>query len=366
MTRDKRFLIINPFGIGDVLFTTPAIRAIKKACPQGYIAYWCNERVAPILKNNPYIDKVIALSRGDIKKIYRRSWFDGLKKSFSLFKAIRALKCGICLDFSLDHRYSLISKFCSIRKRVGFDYKGRGRFLTDKIEIDSYEQKHVIEYYLELLKPLNIASDGADMELYNNSVVLEKARQQFKDLGIGETEVKIGIAPAGGASWGKDSGLKHWPAKNFGYLADKLIEDTAKVVVLADVSEVQVSQEMIKAMRNKPVDLSGKTDLEQLAAIIANLDLLICNDGGPLHMAKALRIKTVSIFGPVDELVYGPYPPASSDKVIKSDADCRPCYRQFKMPECIFERKCIEDIPVEKVYEAAKELINQKGEKSGE
>ena len=49
MTRDKRFLIINPFGIGDVLFTTPAIRAIKKACPQGYIAYWCNERVAPIL-----------------------------------------------------------------------------------------------------------------------------------------------------------------------------------------------------------------------------------------------------------------------------------------------------------------------------
>ncbi len=68
----KKFLIINPFGIGDVLFTTPVIRAIKDNQPDSFIGYWCNERVEPILKNNPRIDKIFALSRGDIRKIYHQ------------------------------------------------------------------------------------------------------------------------------------------------------------------------------------------------------------------------------------------------------------------------------------------------------
>ncbi|MFA6350646.1 MAG: hypothetical protein WCY12_06980, partial [Candidatus Omnitrophota bacterium] len=101
MINNKRFLIINPFGIGDVLFTTPVIRAIKKAFPGAFICYWCNERVAPILKNNPHIDKVIALSRGDLKKISGRSWLQGIKANVGLFKSVRRQKCDICLDFSL-------------------------------------------------------------------------------------------------------------------------------------------------------------------------------------------------------------------------------------------------------------------------
>ncbi|MCX5712228.1 MAG: hypothetical protein NTY47_04030 [Candidatus Omnitrophica bacterium] len=104
MNKEKRFLIINPFGIGDVLFTTPVVRAIKSAYPKSHIVYWCNERVSPILKNNPNIDKIIALSRGDLKKIFKISWLGGIKANLGLFKSIKAQKCDICLDFSLDHR----------------------------------------------------------------------------------------------------------------------------------------------------------------------------------------------------------------------------------------------------------------------
>lgn len=360
MNKEKRFLIINPFGIGDVLFTTPVIRAIKKAYPQSYISYWCNDRVATVLKNNPYVDKIIALSRGDLKKISNRSWLDGIKANVGLFKSIKAQKSNICLDFSLDHRYSMISKLCSIKKRIGFDYKNRGRFLTDKINLGSYEGKHVIEYYLELLKPLNIPPAGTEMELYNSSGAMNKSRQTLKDLKIDADDLKIGIAPGGGGSWGKDAALKHWPNDYFACLADKLIDINAKIIILADPSEISITKKMIQSMKHKPADLSGKTSLEQLAAIIANLDLLICNDGGPLHMAKALKIKTVSIFGPVDDKVYGPYPLSGGDRVIKCGLACRPCYKKFRMPECVSSRKCIKDIPVEKVYSAVKELVQNR------
>ena len=67
----EKFLIINPFGIGDCLFTTPVISALKEKYPNSFIGYWCNERVSDLLKNDPRIDKVFELSRGDIKRVYK-------------------------------------------------------------------------------------------------------------------------------------------------------------------------------------------------------------------------------------------------------------------------------------------------------
>ncbi|MCX5712229.1 MAG: glycosyltransferase family 9 protein [Candidatus Omnitrophica bacterium] len=250
-----------------------------------------------------------------------------------------------------------MSKFCSIKKRIGFDYKNRGRFLTDKIKLAGYDEKHVIEYYLELLKLIDVPAVGTEMELFVSSDAKSNAKQRLKGLGIAEADLKVGIVPGGGGSWGKDAQLKHWPADHFGLLADKLVDQKIKIVVLADHGELQVSRSMVKAMQNKPVDLSNKTSLEQLAAIVANLDLLICNDGGPLHMAKALKIKTVSIFGPVSEVVYGPYPLSKNDRVVKCDIPCRPCYCNFRMKECNMDRKCITNISVEQVFSEVQILI---------
>src|SRR4030042_3823504 len=113
----KRFLIVNPFGIGDVLFNAPVIKSIKKHYPDALIGYWCNERVEDILKNNPYIDKIFAISRGDLKKIFRISKWLGIKHLFRLLGDIKRGHFDICLDFSLDYRYSLISKILRIRRR---------------------------------------------------------------------------------------------------------------------------------------------------------------------------------------------------------------------------------------------------------
>ncbi|MDD5097715.1 MAG: glycosyltransferase family 9 protein, partial [Candidatus Omnitrophica bacterium] len=218
----KKFLIINPFGIGDVLFTTPVIRAIKEKYPDSFIGYWCNLRVKPLLESNPRINKIFALSRGDLKKFYQESFFKGLGSAIKLTWKIRKEHFDICLDFSLDHRYSLFSKIAGIRKRIGFDYKNRGRFLTNKISIDGYSDKHAIEYYLKLLSFLDIDVTNKSLELVVPAACEKKAKDILARQGIEEKDLVVGIAPGAGGSWGKDAAYKHWPSLKFAQLADKL------------------------------------------------------------------------------------------------------------------------------------------------
>ena len=355
----KRFLIINPFGIGDVLFTTPVIRSIKAYDSTAFIGYWCNERVRDVLKDNPRIDKIFALSRGDIKKIYQRSKIEGLLQSLRLFSRIKKEKFDLCLDYSLDNRYGLTAKLAGIKRRVGFDYKKRGMFLTDKMPLSGYNDKHVVEYYLDLLKPLGISPVAGGLELFLKDASAIRAKNIISRYSIDRKRPVIGILAAGGLSWGKDARLKHWPAIKFTRLIDEISEKFgALTILLGDASERPVAEVVAMSAKHKSVDLVGKMTLEELIGVIKDLDLLITNDGGALHIAAARGIKTVSIFGPTDSRVYGPYP--SDPKrhiVLKSAQDCSPCYRNFRYPPCQ-KNICLEEIGVNEVMEAVSALLS--------
>lgn len=172
----QRFLIINPFGIGDCLFTTPLVRAIKDNLPDARVGYWCNERVKYILQNNKNIDKIFALSRGDLKRIYENSPFEGATKFFALLYNIQKEKYTTAFDFSLDYRYSLICKIMGIRQRIGFQHYDRTNFLTKKINIEGYNHKHVVEYYLDLLKFVDLKPKNLELQLDVPEESLTKAR----------------------------------------------------------------------------------------------------------------------------------------------------------------------------------------------
>ncbi|MCM8795343.1 MAG: glycosyltransferase family 9 protein, partial [Candidatus Omnitrophica bacterium] len=292
----KKFLIINPFGIGDVLFTTPVIRAIKEAYPDSFMAYWCNLRVKDVLKDNPHIDKIWSLSRGDIKKIFKQSKWKGLTTSLDLLQQLRKAEFDICFDFSLDWRYGLLTKLAGIKKRVGFNYKKRGRFLTEKIDIDGYNDKHVVDYYLDLLKIIDIIPKHKNLDLFISEEQRGHAKGVLANLGVTESELLFAIAPGGGASWGKDAYLKHWPQEKFAQLVDRLSDDfIAKILILGDTQEKEIAKEILARIKNKNrvIDLVGKISLEELVAIINYLEILITNDAGPLHIAVALNKKSV-------------------------------------------------------------------------
>ncbi|MFH1191046.1 MAG: glycosyltransferase family 9 protein, partial [Candidatus Omnitrophota bacterium] len=276
-----------------------------------------------------------------------------------LAREIKKERFDICLDFSLDHRYSLLAKILGIAKRIGFNYQGRGRFLNQRVDLDGYQDKHVVEYYLELLKFLDIPVFEKNLSLTVSLNSELKARDMLAASKIEENDLVIGIAPGAGGSWGKDAAYKHWPVLKFAQVADRLIDELkAKVVILGDESERKIAEVMVHAMRNKPIDLTNKTGLEILPGIIKNCNLLISNDGGPMHMAVALGVKSVSVFGPVNEKVYGPFPLSSGHVVLKWDMVCRPCYKHFRLPVCDQDKQCLKQVSVEAVLDAAVRLLS--------
>jgi len=345
----EKFLIINPFGIGDIIFTTPVIGALKEKYPDSFIGYWCNERVEGLLKKDPRIDKIFALSRGDIKRIYKGNLLRKFFVLFDLINKIRKERFGIAFDFSLDSRYGLWSKLAQVKQRIGFNYKGRGRFLTDKVNLSGYSNRHIVEYYSELLKFIGAESKNKSLNLLIG--------KEVKSYECGSSVV--GIVSGGGESWGKEAVYKQWPPQKFGQLAEKIISEKGMhVVLLGSANEKKLADTIIAEVKSDNLaDLTGRLSLEELAAAIKRLKLLICNDGGPLHMAVALGVSTVSIFGPVDEKVYGPYPSNEKHIVVKKDLSCRPCYENFRFKGCFNNRRCLEDITVDEVYEKVKSLL---------
>ena len=173
---------------------------------------------------------------------------------------------------------------------------------------------------------------------------------------ISPQDLLIGVLPGGGASWGRDAQYKRWPAEHYAALADRVVEKfSAKIVLLGDASEEALGQSVAKGMRHAPVNLTGHTTVGQSLALLAKCKLVIVNDGGPLHMAVAAGTKTVSLFGPVDENVYGPFP-REGHHVVMNNVACRPCYRHFRRAACE-HFSCIRQIEAADVFEQVQKAL---------
>ncbi len=351
-----KILIVNPFGIGDILFTTPLAASLTEGGHDVY--YWSNERVSELLRHNPNVKGVFSLARGDIKKIFNRSTGEGVARSFGMFKRLKKERFDAALDFSLDYRYGLILLLLGIKKRVGFNYKERGRFLTDAVKIEGFKKRHMVEHYNDLLPFIDSTIKPVHkLELSAGTDYLKEAELFLREHGVVAKDILVGIAPGGGESWGKDAFRKRWPKEKFAYVAEKLSSENGyKIVVFGASDESDICGYISEKTGKASIDTCGKLTLGQYAAILERCKLLITNDGGPLHMAVALGVPTVSIFGPVDEKVYGPYSDSSKHIVISGTAECRPCYRNFRYPLCK-TFICLDSIEPERVLDAAKKIL---------
>jgi len=353
----KKVLIINIFGIGDVLFTTPLISNLKANYPDLYIGYLCNRRTATILERNPKVDRTFIYERDEFNEVCQRSKIAFLKKFRQFLKEIKREQFDLVLDVSLSGMISFLTWWVGIKRRVGFDYRNRSVFLNKKIPLEGYENKHVVEYYLELLEELGLTAKEKDLEL-----TLNQRDEQWAEAFIVSNNVLssknpvIGLVPGGGASWGKDTSYKRWSAEKYAKLADKLIENfSAAIILMGDKSELELCARVSEAMSHRPVMVCGETTISQFAALARKCSLMIVNDGGPLHISVAAGARTVSIFGPVDEHVYGPYP-QGNHIVVKKDLACRPCYRRFRKASCEHV-SCLNQLTVEEVFKKIEEVV---------
>ncbi len=360
--KKNKILIINPFGIGDVIFSTPIIEVLKDKYPGCFIGYVCNKRAYEVIRSNPKIDKFFIYEKDDFRVAWEKSKLEFLKLIWKFLMTVRKERFDLAIDLSLGYQYSLLLSLIGIKKRYGFNYRKRGRFLTDKIDIDGFSDKHVIEYYIEILRFLGIDTRGLKLspKVYITEKDVEWAEGFLKSNGLGEKDVLIGVIPGCGASWGVDARHRRWDREGFAKVCDGMAERYgAKIVLLGDRNECEIGDDIQSRMKTKAIMACGKTSLRNFLGIINRCRLVVTNDGGPLHMAVGLGLNTVSIFGPVDERIYGPYPMSDAHAVIsKRGLVCRPCYKKFKYKICE-DRTCLNSIGSDEVLEAAGRFLSR-------
>jgi ADP-heptose:LPS heptosyltransferase len=358
----QRILIVNPFGIGDVLFTTPLIRALRRAFPESRLGYLCNRRTEPVLRNNPHLDELFIYEKDEVVRLWRSSWGKGVAELGGLLRRLHQAKFHLVVDLSLGERYGLILKLLGAARRIGFNYRKRGRFLTERLLIDGYHDDHVVEYYRRLLWFMGIHLVDGSLELPVSDEDERWTEQWLQERGLDQDQLLVGIVPAGGVSWGIDAPFRRWSFEGFAAVGDALIERCeAQVILFGEESDRSICQTVARLMKHPAIDVSGQTTLEQFVSLLGRLGLVICNDGGPLHLAVSQGVKTVSIFGPVDPVVYGPHGPTTHHQVVTKPLPCRPCYHQFKLPPCPYERACLTTIGPAEVVEVCTNLLRDTG-----
>lgn len=359
----KNIIVFNPFGIGDVIFSTPIVRAIKNQIMDADITFIANKRVKFVLENNPFINRVLVYEKDDFRDMARKSKIKFFKEFYGFLKNIKKLNADLFIDLSLNYQASFMSMLLGVKKRIGFNYHNRGRFLTEKLPLEGFEKKHVCLYYLDILKLIGIKAENFYPETYTSKANDNYADQFIKNNNL-EGKKIVGVIPGGGLSWGKNASYRRWPVNNFSDVSDKLAgEFKVSIVLFGDSNEADLCNQIEARVKHNVVNMGGKTNVGEFMALLKKCSFVICNEGGPLHIAVALGVPTVSIFGPVNELVYGPFATDMAKHIVVADrSKCEPCYSKFRHKKC-YTQSCLHSLSQEKVLDAARKIF--KGIKNG-
>ena len=348
MTKYKKILLIQTAFPGDIVLTTPLVKALKKLFPESSLTVLTTPQGAQLLKDSKSIDSLLSYDK--------RGCDRGVLNLFRLMRGIRKERFNLCMTPHLSSRTALISFASAAETRIGFSHASLSLFYNKKVVRD--KNLHEVERILSLLTPLEVDLEGIDKIplLETSPETAQRAEAILKDAGIAAGDKIVAVAP--GSVWG----TKRWPAESYAALVDLLMEkNCAKVLLVGSPAERETGDTILALAKNSPIDLIGKTGLRELIAIIDRSSLLIGNDSAPGHIAAARSVPVVSIFGPTaPSFGYAPY--EKNVQIVEKDIPCRPCHHHgpMKCPEGHF--RCMRDIRVEDVMDAADMLLNTKGE----
>jgi heptosyltransferase II len=338
----NRILVRGVNWVGDTVLTYPVVQQLKTLFPQSYLAILVSSLLVDLWKTFPFVDEVIPFQ----KKMGIGSFGEDLNISQSLK--------GKNFDLSVILPRSFRSAFqiylARIPIRIGYQDEGRSFFLTHGIHRSKeILRSHRVHYFQKLTEPFGKVESLPAPRIFLREEDRRWAEQMLKDLNLLNGRPLIGMNP--GATYGL---AKCWYPGRFGELGKKLCRKwKAALILFGKEEEGSVAKEILQNMENRGIDLTGKTSLLQLAALLERCHLLVTNDTGTMHVATAVGTPVVALFGSTDPSVTGPW--GDGHVVVRKDVSCSPCLKRI----CPTDHRCMELITVDEVEEAVTKKLGE-------
>jgi ADP-heptose:LPS heptosyltransferase len=325
---EKRFLILSTTGLGDTLWGTPAIRALRQCFPTSYIGVITSPVGKACLQHNRRIDELFVVENPVFFSL------------FPLYWKLKKRRITHVLNFHTSQRPILpLASILGAAEIIGTHgiNKGLDFLLTHALDHDSF---HEIQRRLDIVSQVGAQTLDSSMELFLSQEDEKIADSFLADQHIPSYFPLIALHP------GAKDGFKQWPVSHFVELGNRLVRNVGcRVIVTGTPGE----KSLVESIASQIEGAIAATNLPLLAAaaLIKKMDLLISNDTGPMHVAFAMKTPTIGLFTPTDPKLCGPYFVENAMSIVKSRT-CSPCLKK----KCR-EPFCLMQIGVQEVYDAA-------------
>jgi len=342
LTENIRNLLIRSTNwIGDAVMTTPAIRAIRKRFPNSHVSLLAKPWVMPVFENSEHIDRLLIYDdKGRHKGIFGK---------FRLARDLKKYHFDAAILLQNAFEAALITFLAKIPLRVGYNTDVRQLLLTHAVSCtDEIKKQHQTDYYLNIIRGIGMKEDNRALYLELNQRDRLRAEKTLLEQHLSLDDKIVGINP--GATYGP---AKQWPLDRYAHLADKIQAFTGgRIIIFGGPNDRKLGKKISQKMQHRPIDLSGKTSLGEAMALIERCDLFITNDSGLMHVAAALDVPLIAVFGSTNSITTGPL--SQNSRIVQVPLECSPCLR----PECPKGHlNCMDQISVEMVFRSAKDML---------
>ena len=344
----RRILLIKPSSLGDCLHGLGVLNALRRAMPEAKISWLINSEYAEIIESHPALDEVIRFDRGRFSTRGPRR--GAVKEIFSLWGKLRGGRFDLVIDLQGLLRSGIMAAATGADVRLGLADARElaGLFYTHRAQLKNTDV-HAVDRYMRCLEALGIRGDERDFSLPAEAKASDEVEQMLAEAGLGVNEKFVLVSP--GARWES----KRWSIDKFAKVIDGIREEMSLGCVLAGSGkERQLCERLAGMCDSEPVNLAGRTSLEQLGALVNRSELVLGHDSGTIHLAVAMNKPLVCIIGPTDPKRTGPY--GRNDSIVSANVECAPCRRSV----CADDR-CMRLIGAETVLAKVKTLLSAKG-----
>jgi ADP-heptose:LPS heptosyltransferase len=319
-------LLVRLRLIGDVVFTTPAIRAIRRHYPDARIAYIVEEEAAPVVLGNPHLDEVIVATSPQAPR--------RLRADLALIRRLRRERYDLAIDFHGGPRSSLLTWCSGAPNRIGYDVPGRGWMYTTRVPRPrSLRPRHSVVSQWDVLLPLGIAPPDPETdatEMPEDAAAAAAIEQRLADSGVGPHEPIIVVHVSAG------NPFRRWPSASFVDLVYTLAsaDRRRRIILTSGPSDATAASNIANEARLRlppeaqtAVVQCGEFTLAELRALIGRAAVYIGGDSGPLHVAGTTGVPVVGLYGPTLPVRSEPYrnPTFISAAAEVHGLACRPC-----------------------------------------